>query len=108
MNLTQRIITILMVVLGTMATRFLPFLIFGSEKPTPALIQTLGKILPSAALGMLAVYCFKDVSFSTGSHGLPEIISLILIIFIHSWKKNMLLSISAGTICYMLLVQMVF
>lgn len=108
MSTTQRIITILMVVLGTMTTRFLPFLIFRPDKPTPGYIQTLGKILPSAALGMLAVYSFKDVSFTGGSHGLPEMISLILIVILHYRKRNMLLSIAAGTICYMLLVRLVF
>lgn len=108
MNLTQRIITILMVIMGTMMTRFLPFLIFRQNKPTPKYIQTLGKILPSAALGMLAVYSFKDVSFVTGNHGLPEMISLIFIIILHYWKKNMLVSIAGGTICYMMLVQLVF
>lgn len=108
MSTTQRIITILMVALGTMTTRFLPFLIFRPDKPTPGYIQTLGKILPSAALGMLAVYSFKDVSFTGGSHGLPEMISLILIVILHYRKRNMLLSIAAGTICYMLLVRLVF
>lgn len=108
MTLTQRMITILMVVLGTMATRFLPFLIFRGEKPTPKFVQTLGKILPSAALGMLAVYGFKNVSFLSGSHGLPEMISLVFIVILHYLKKNMLLSIASGTICYMLLVQLVF
>ncbi|MGI6069723.1 MAG: branched-chain amino acid transporter permease [Blautia sp.] len=108
MTLTQQLITLLMVVLGTMTTRFLPFLIFSPKRPTPKYIQTLGKILPSAALGMLAVYCFKDVNFLQGTHGLPEMISLLLIIGLHYWKKNMLLSIAGGTFCYMLLVQMVF
>lgn len=108
MTLTQKLITIIMVIAGTMLTRFLPFLIFGSHKPTPQYIKTLGNILPSAALGMLAVYCFKDVSFLTGTHGLPELIALLLIILIHFWKKNMLLSIASGTICYMALVQFVF
>lgn len=108
MNLTQRIITILMVIGGTMLTRFLPFLIFGQNKFTPRYIQTLGKILPSAALGMLAVYSFKDVSFLTGNHGLPEMISLAFIIILHYRKKNMLLSVAGGTICYMMLVQLVF
>lgn len=108
MTINQQIITIIMVVLGTMLTRFLPFLVFRSDKPTPKYIKTLGKLLPSAALGMLAVYCFKDVSFLSGSHGIPEIISLLLVVGLHFWKKNMLLSIAGGTICYMLLVQLVF
>ncbi len=108
MTLTQRIITIIMIILGTMITRFLPFLIFRSNKPTPKYIQTLGKILPSAALGMLVIYCFKDVKFLSGSHGLPELLSAYLIVGLHYWKKNMLLSIASGTVCYMLLVQFVF
>lgn len=108
MTLIQRIITILMVILGTMLTRFLPFLIFRPDRPTPRYIQTLGKILPSAALGMLAVYCFKDISFLSGNHGLPEILSLLLIIVLHTRKRNMLLSIAGGTLCYMMLVQLVF
>lgn len=108
MTLLQRIVTIVMVILGTMTTRFLPFLIFRPDKPTPRYIQTLGKILPSAALGMLAVYCFKDVSFFSGSHGIPEMLSLLLITILHVRKRNMLLSIAGGTLCYMLLVQFVF
>ena len=108
MTLIQRIITILMVILGTMLTRFLPFLIFRTDRPTPRYIQTLGKILPSAALGMLVVYCFKDVSFLSGTHGVPEMLSLLLITILHTWKRNMLLSIAGGTLCYMMLVQLVF
>ncbi|MBP3422083.1 MAG: branched-chain amino acid transporter permease [Lachnospiraceae bacterium] len=108
MTVTQQILTIMIVALGTMTTRFLPFLIFRPGKPTPTYIKTLGRILPSAALGMLAVYGFKDVSFTSGSHGLPEMIALICIILLHRLKKNMLLSVAGGTICYMLLIQYVF
>lgn len=108
MTVTQQILTIMIVALGTMTTRFLPFLIFRPGKPTPAYIKTLGRILPSAALSMLAVYGFKDVSFTSGSHGLPEMIALICIILLHRLKKNMLLSVAGGTICYMLLIQYVF
>ena len=108
MSLTQQIITIAAVALGTMLTRFLPFIIFRPNKPTPKYVQTLGNILPSAALGMLAVFGFKDVSFTTGNHGLPEIISLAVIVLLHRLKKNMLLSVAGGTFCYMFLVQMIF
>ena len=108
MTLTQQIITIAMVVLGTVLTRFLPFLLFPAGKPTPKYIQYLGKVLPAAALGLLAVYCFKSVDFLSGSHGAPELIATGVVVGLHLWKRQMLLSIAAGTVCYMLLVQLVF
>lgn len=108
MTMVQQIITIAMCVLGTMATRFIPFLIFSGEKPTPKYIQYLGKALPSAIFGMLVVYCLKNVSILAGSHGLPEFLSIMLVVILHLWKRQMLLSIAGGTVCYMLLVQLVF
>lgn len=108
MTWMQRIITIAVVVLGTMVTRFLPFLVFPAGKPTPKYIQYLGKFLPSAVFGLLVVYCLKNVSLLTGSHGLPEMISIALVVVLHLWKRQMLLSIAGGTVCYMLLVQFVF
>ena len=108
MTLTQRIITICMVILGTMITRFLPFIIFKSDKPTPKYIQYLGKMLPSAALGMLVIYCLKDISLFSGNHAIPEIISILVVALIHFWKRQMLLSIAGGTIFYMVLVQLIF
>ena len=108
MTLTQQIITVAMVVLGTAVTRFLPFLIFPAGKPTPKYVQYLGKVLPAAVFGLLIVYCLKDVSILTGSHGIPELISIFLVIVLHVWKRQMLLSIAGGTVCYMLLVQFVF
>lgn len=108
MTLTQQLITIGVVVLGTMATRFLPFLVFPAGKPTPKYIQYLGKVLPAAALGLLVIYCFQDVSILTGSHGIPELLSVAVVVLLHLWKRQMLLSIAGGTICYMLLIQLVF
>ena len=108
MTLTQQIITIAMIVLGTLMTRFLPFLLFTAGKPTPRYIQYLGKVLPSAVFGLLVVYSLKDVSLLTGSHGIPELISVAVVIALHLWKRQMLLSIAGGTVCYMLLVQLVF
>ena len=99
MTMTQQIITIAMVVLGTALTRFLPFLLFPAGKPTPKYIQYLGKVLPSAVFGLLIVYCLKNVSPLTGSHGIPELISLLLVIALHLWKRQMLISIAGGTIC---------
>jgi len=108
MNLTEQVIMICMVILGTMITRFLPFLIFTSDKPTPKNVQYLGKMLPSAALGMLVIYCLKDVSLFSGNHAIPELISIMVVILLHFWKRQMLISIAGGTIFYMILIQFIF
>ncbi len=108
MTITQQIITIAMVVLGTMFTRFLPFLLFPAGRPTPHYIQYLGKVLPAAVFGLLVVYCLKNVNVFSGSYGIPEFISIGVVIALHLWKRQMLLSIVGGTVCYMLLVQLVF
>lgn len=108
MTSLQLFITICMVFLGTVITRFLPFIIFPSGKPTPKYLQYLGKALPPAVFGLLIVYCLKDVNIFTGSHGLPELIAICIVVALHAWKRQMLLSIAAGTVCYMLLVQLVF
>lgn len=108
MTLYEQIITIGMVILGTVLTRFLPFILFPAGKPTPKYIKYLGKVLPSAVFGLLVVYCLKNVSFLTGSHGIPEFISIFLVIVLHLWKRQMLLSIVGGTICYMFIVQFIF
>lgn len=108
MTLTQEIVTIALCAFGTMITRFLPFIVFRSDKPTPKYIQYIGNALPPAIFGTLVIYCLKDVSLLGGSHGIPEAIAIIAVIALHLWKKNMLLSIAGGTVCYMLLVQFVF
>ncbi len=108
MTLTEQIITIAVLALGTMATRFLPFLIFRDNKPTPKYIQYLGKALPAAIFGMLVVYCLKSVNILAYSYGLPELIAIVVTVALHLWKRQTLLSIAGGTVCYMLLVQVVF
>ena len=108
MTLTQQIITISMCVLGTVLTRALPFMVFSSKKPTPKYIRYLGKALPAAIFAMLVVYCLKSTPVLTAPHGLPELISIIAVVLIHIWRKNTMLSIAVGTVCYMLLVQLVF
>lgn len=100
------ILLVAVAALVTMATRFLPFLIF--SKRTPPVVTYLGKVLPCAIMGMLVVYCMKDVNFLGGSHGIPEILCCIVTAGLHVWKRNSLLSIGAGTVLYMLLVQLVF
>lgn len=108
MTFAQQIITIGVCVLGTMATRFLPFILFSSDRPTPKYIEYLGKVLPAAIFGMLVIYCLKDVSFVSGSHGIPELIAIGVTAGLHFRFHQMLLSIAGGTLCYMLLIQFVF
>lgn len=105
MTIAQQIITIGLCVLGTMTTRYLPFIIFKENRETPAFVQYLGKLLPSAVFGMLVIYCLKDVSFFSGRHGLPELIAILVTGVLHLFKRQMLLSIAGGTICYMLLIH---
>ena len=101
-------LVVLVVSLVTILLRFLPFLIFRGDKKTPKLIEKLGKILPYAIMGMLVVYCLKDVNFEGLSNFLPQLIACAVVAILHIWKRNTLLSIICGTICYMLLVQLVF
>ena len=108
MTLTQQIVTVAVIVGGTMLTRFLPFLLFPAGKSTPKFVQYLGKVLPAAVFGLLIIYCLRNVSVFTGSHGIPELLAIIAIALLHIWKRNMLLSIAGGTAVYMLLVQLVF
>lgn len=108
MNLTQQLLTIGTVAFATALLRFLPFLVFPAGKPTPRYIHYLGKALPSAVFGLLIVYCLKDISLLSGSHGLPEAIAIALVVGLHLWKHQILLSVAGGTLCYMMLVQLVF
>ena len=97
---------ILVMAVGTALLRFLPFLVY--RKSTPPYIAYLGKVLPPALIGMLVIYCFKDVSFAAAPHGLPELIAAGCVVILHTWKRNSLISILGGTAIYMLLVQVVF
>lgn len=108
MTIPQQIITIALCVIGTMATRFLPFIIFDHKRPTPKYIQYLGQVLPGAIFGMLVIYCLKNVSLFRFSYGIPEFIAIVVTISLHLYKRQMLLSIAGGTVCYMILVQTIF
>lgn len=102
------LIIILIIGAVTLATRLLPPLIFSKSEKVPDVILYLGKVVPYTAMGLLIVYCLKDVSVFTGSHGLPEIIALAVVAGTYLWKRNSILSVVAGTVVYMLLVQKVF
>lgn len=90
----------------TILLRAAPFLIF--KKKTPAYVMYLGKVLPAAIIGMLVVYCLKDVKIVSAPFGAPELIAGLLVVGLQAWKRNILLSILAGTAAYMLLTQLVF
>ena len=107
MTTLQSIILIIVVVLGTMLTRFLPFLVFSGKRTPPAYIQYLGTVLPYAAIGLLVVYGLKD-SFSSSFTIIPALISIFCVVLLHKWKKNVLLSLGVGTVLYMILVQTCF
>ena len=100
-------LSILVIALVTAFLRFAPFLVFGKRK-TPELVLALGKTLPFAVMGMLCVYCLKDVSFQSAEGFLPALIAALLVISSYLWKKNTLFSIILGTAVYMILVQEVF
>ena len=102
------LIMIAVMTLVTMATRFLPFLIFSEKRKTPQGILYLGKVLPCAIMGMLVVYCLKDVAPLSFPYGLPELLGIAAVAGLHIWKRNSLLSIGVGTVFYMVLVQLVF
>ena len=101
------VLLVAVVALVTIGLRFLPFALFRGRE-TPKFIAYLGKVLPFAIMGMLVVYCLRGISFTTMPFGIPELVSVALVAGLHLWKRNTLLSIISGTVCYMILVQMVF
>lgn len=109
----EMIITFLVIWLGTVLTRFLPYLIFPEGRKVPEFIHYLGRVLGPAVFGLLVVYCLRNTDFSTpfangGNHGIPELSASAVTLLTFRWKKQMILSMAAGTILYMILVQVVF
>lgn len=100
------IVLIALMAIVTILIRFLPFLVF--RKQTPKYISYLGNVLPSAIIGMLVIYCLKDITLSVHPFGIPELIAVACVAGVQVWKRNSLISILAGTLIYMILVQMVF
>lgn len=94
--------------LVTLSLRAFPFMVFGGGKKVHPAVTHLGKVLPYAIIGMLVVYCLKSTTFLHAPYGIPELIASALVVGLHIWKRNTLLSVGAGTVCYMLLVQLAF
>jgi len=107
MTTAQQIITILLLALGVMSTRFISFMLFISEKRTPPFVNYLSRYLPSAVFGILVVYSLKDVDITSATHGLPELLGILACILLHLWRRNMLLTIAGGTIFYMTLIYFI-
>ena len=104
-NNSTLILTLVMAA-GTILTRFLPFILFPDGKKMPRYVEYLGHVLPYATMGLLVVYCLKGISLFSAPF--PEFLACALVAALHAWKRNSLLSIGAGTVFYMILVQMVF
>jgi len=104
----QSLIIILVIAAVTFFTRALPFLIFSGQGETPQYIVYIGKVLPPAVIGMLIIYCVKNVSILKIPYIIPEVISIITVAVLHIWKRNNLISILSGTVLYMFLIQYVF
>lgn len=108
MNNIHSMLLVLVIALVTVVIRFCPFVVLRGDKQTPEIVNYLGKVLPYAIMGMLVVYCLKGVSLVKAPYGAPEGIASAIVVGLQAWKRNTFLSIIAGTICYMFLVQMVF
>ncbi len=108
MSIIETLVTVAVIAFGTALTRFAAFWIFPGGRNVPSYVQYLGKALPPAVFAMLVVYCLKNVQILSGSHGLPELIAIIVVVLLHIKWRQMLVSILGGTICYMALVQFVF
>ena len=92
----------------TTLLRAIPFLIFGGKRKPPAIVTKLSNMLPYAVMMMLVVYCLRNITFTSAKGFLPELICTAVVVLLHLWKHNTILSIVAGTVSYMLLVQLVF
>mgnify|MGYP000928649065 CR=1 FL=1 len=108
LNTTQSIIFFGIIAFTTLLIRVLPFALFPEHKKTPKYIEYLGVVLPFTIIGMLVIYCLKDVTLTTHPYGIPEFIGVLSTVILHLWKNNTLLSIGSGTIIYMLLVQFIW
>jgi branched-subunit amino acid transport protein AzlD len=102
----QTILMILAIAVGVQITRFAPFILFPEGKKRPLVIEYLGKTLPPAMIGFLIVYCLKNVSVTSNPYGIPELVAIIVIVLLHKWKNNALLSIAIGTACYMFIMHL--
>lgn len=93
---------------ATFVTRVTPFALFGGKRGVPDMVKYLGMVLPPAIIATLIVYCLKDINWARYPWGLSEIIAALIVVGMHLWKRNTLLSMAAGTIAYMIMIQYIF
>lgn len=107
-DVIRSLTVIAVVAVCTILLRAFPFLVFGGRKQVPGTVQYLGAVLPASIMAVLVVYCLRNINFVAVSSFAPSLIAGLLVVGLHVWKKNILLSIGLGTVCYMVLVQAVF
>ena len=107
-NVSYSMAVIAVVSLCTILLRAFPFLVFGGKKTVPKVVQYLGAVLPESIMVVLVVYCLRSINYTVINHWLPSVLASLLVVALHLWKKSILLSIGLGTVCYMVLVQIVF
>ena len=105
---THALLTVIVIGAVNLLLHFLPDLLFSGKRKTPRFLIVLGEALPHAVMGMLIVYCLRNVSVTSAPYGIPELIACVITAALHFWRHNSLLSIGCGVACYMLLVQFVF
>jgi branched-subunit amino acid transport protein AzlD len=105
-NAPHSLAIIAVVALCTFMLRAVPFVIFRKKKTVPEAINYLGQYLPAAIMAALVIYCLRNVNFLASSHGIPELVAVALVIILHSWKKNILLTVLVSTVVYMVMVQL--
>lgn len=112
MSLLKQVVTIAIAAVANFITRWLPFVIFTSnkkeQKELSPFIKGLGAFLPAAIMGMLVVYCYRNVNFLAGNHGLPDLLAGLITVVIHLWRRSMFLSLIVGTVSYIILINYVF
>lgn len=120
LSTTQAIAAIAVMAVVTFLTRALPFLLFDRGDHPPKLVLYLGRVLPPAVIAMLIIYCLKSNILAVEANltslldpavlnqWLPALLAVAVVVILHIWKHNNLLSIFGGTILYMFLVQAVF
>ncbi|MBQ9746614.1 MAG: AzlD domain-containing protein [Clostridia bacterium] len=106
-QIIHSILIVLVCAAVTYLLRGIAFLVFGGKRGTPAFVSWLGNVLPHAVMGMLLVYCLKDVSVTSAPFGLPELFACAVVVLLHVWKRNSLLSIGVGTVSYMVIVALI-
>lgn len=92
---------------ATFATRVIPFLFLSRHHEHPLLIY-IGRYLPAAVMALLVmVFLIRSGSWTAPAFGTDALVPCAIVILLHLWRRNALLSIVAGTAIYMVIQQTV-